>query len=39
MDRWEKAALCEINSLNGVGRSTLWKGLNECGSFLKAIPS
>jgi DNA processing protein len=35
MDRWEKAALCEINSLNGVGRSTLWKGLNECGSFLK----
>ena len=34
MERWEKAALCEINSLNGVGRSTLWKGLNECGSFL-----
>lgn len=35
MDRSEKAALCEIHALSGVGTSTLWKGLNEWGSFIE----
>lgn len=39
MERVEKAALCEIHALNGVGRSTLYRGLQECGSFLKMYES
>jgi predicted Rossmann fold nucleotide-binding protein DprA/Smf involved in DNA uptake len=39
MERLEKAALCEIYALNGVGRSALFKGLSECGSFLKLYQS
>lgn len=35
MDRAEKAALCEIHALTGVGSGTLWKGLNEWGSFTE----
>jgi DNA processing protein len=39
MERLGKAALCEIYALNGVGRSALFKGLSECGSFLKLYQS
>ncbi|HQA08167.1 MAG TPA: DNA-processing protein DprA [Syntrophomonadaceae bacterium] len=35
MDRAEKAALCEIHALSGVGTGTLWKGFNEWGSFAE----
>lgn len=34
MERNERAALCEIHALSGVGNSALWKGLNEFGSFV-----
>ena len=33
MDRTEKAALCEIHALDGVGSGALWKVYNEWRSF------
>lgn len=34
MERWEKAALCEIHSLTGVGSKTLWKIANNYTSWV-----